>query len=257
MNINPYSSPEAGGKPLQPKTRGWRPRLIELLAVVGVIGLLIAMLLPVRRGARGAARMSQCANNLKQISLALDYYESQHGELPPAYTVDADGKPLHSWRTLILPFMQQQALYDKIDLSKPWDDPANKEAFETSLSTYRCAAGAIPETHTTYLAVVAPNGCFQPARSRKLSEITDSRDGTLMVVEVAVEHAIHWMSPRDASEEDILNLGTAATPPHANGVQAVTVGGRVLFLSTDTQPAKLRAIISIAGSDDDIAGETD
>ena len=73
----------------------------------------------------------QCANNLKQIALALRNYESVYHALPPAYTVDAEGKPLHSWRTLILPYLEQQALYDKIDLSKPWDDPANKEAYET------------------------------------------------------------------------------------------------------------------------------
>ena len=48
--------------------------------------------------------------------------------LPPAYTVDADGRPLHSWRTLILPYLEQEPLYQTIDLSKPWNDPANAKA---------------------------------------------------------------------------------------------------------------------------------
>ena len=72
-------------------------------------------------------------NNLKQIALALLNYEQAHHALPPAYTVDAQGRPLHSWRTLILPYLDQESLYQTIDLSKPWNDPANAKALETSL----------------------------------------------------------------------------------------------------------------------------
>ena len=112
--------------------------LNELLVVVGIIAFLIALLIPATRSARPAARRSQCANNLKQIALALHNYEQAHKALPPAYTVDAEGRPLHSWRTLILPYMEQEPLYRTIDLSKPWDDPANAKALETVVPVYRC-----------------------------------------------------------------------------------------------------------------------
>jgi type II secretory pathway pseudopilin PulG len=257
MSDNPYESPETPGEPAAQDPVWRRFRLIELLVVVGVIGLLIALLLPNVRMAREPARRGMCSNNLKQIAIALHNYESEYGCLPPAYTVDAAGKPLHSWRTLILPFNEQKPLYDKIDLSKPWDDPANKIAFETRLPTYRCPSGDVPEGHTTYLAVAAPGGCFQGAEPRKLAEITDSHDRTMIVIEVSAEHAVHWMSPSDATAELILNRAAEDKPSHPSGSHAVSVSGYVTFLPASTPPDTLRALISIAGSDDDVAQAAD
>src|SRR5262245_49759347 len=107
-----------------------RSRIVEILVVLAFLALLVALLLPLSRSARPAARRAQCTNNLKQIALALHDYEQEHGALPPAYTVDAAGRPLHSWRTLILPYLEQEKLYQSIDLSKPWNDPANAQARE-------------------------------------------------------------------------------------------------------------------------------
>ena len=114
-----------------------------MFAVVGILALLIALLLPASRGSREAARRMQCSNHLKQIALALQNYADTYGCLPPAHTVDAEGKPLHSWRTLILPFMEQKELYDQIDLSKPWDDPANEKAMKTKISYYVCPSETV------------------------------------------------------------------------------------------------------------------
>jgi prepilin-type processing-associated H-X9-DG protein len=253
MSLNPYESPDTIGKLPEPKSGGWKFTLLHLLAVLAIIGVLTALLLPNVRFAREAARRSECANNLKQIALALHMYHDAHHALPPAYTVDADGKPLHSWRTLILPYLEQKSLYDKIDLSKPWDDPANKEAFETKIQTYRCPSAGHPDGLTTYLAVVAPGSCFQATESRSLAEITDDRNLTLMVVEVDAEHAVHWMSPTDASEELILSLGKAAMLPHPSGGQAAWVDGSVRLVPSNSTPAALHAMISIDGGDDKIA----
>ncbi len=88
--------------------------LVEFLVVFGIIIVLVALLLPgVRRGVPKAARRTQCKNNLKQISLALHNYHDEYQAFPPAYTMDADGQPLHSWRTLIrmaLKFPQRLAI---------------------------------------------------------------------------------------------------------------------------------------------------
>jgi prepilin-type N-terminal cleavage/methylation domain-containing protein len=121
-----------------PKPRSRRGfTLVELLLVVAIIAVLIALLLPATRSVGPAGRRAQCTSNLKQIAVALHNYEEAHKALPPGYTVDVNGRPLHSWRTLILPYLEQ-ALYRTIDLSKPWNDPANAQALGTSVPVYRC-----------------------------------------------------------------------------------------------------------------------
>jgi type II secretory pathway pseudopilin PulG len=257
MSSNPYESPDTlGERPLRP-TRFLGFRLVELLVVIAVIGVLVALLLPNVRFSGEAARRAQCSNNLKQIALALLNYQEVYHALPPAYTVDAEGKPLHSWRTLILPFMEQQSLYEKIDLAKPWDDPANQFAYETRLEAYECPSANCPPKHTIYLAVVAPNGCFQPAEPRSLSEITDDLSSTLMVIEADSEHHVHWMSPTNADESLILGLRTAEKLPHPGGFHAACVSGSVRFLNSQVDEAKLRALISIGGNDNVILEEGD
>ena len=101
MSNNPYESPATASEPPVRKPGVLRRRLVEGLVVVAIIGILVALLLPAVRTAREPARRLQCANNLKQIAIALQNYESVYHALPPAYTVDTNGKPLHSWRTLI------------------------------------------------------------------------------------------------------------------------------------------------------------
>src|SRR3954447_23791061 len=133
--------------------------LIECLVVMAILALLIALLLPaVRSGAGPAVRRARCVNNLKQIAMALHNYEQEHKALPPACTVDAQGRPLHSWRTLILPYLEQEPLYRTIDLSKPWDHPANAKAREAALPVFRCPESIGPQSSTTYLAFAGPNG---------------------------------------------------------------------------------------------------
>ena len=99
--------------------------------------------------------------------------------------VDADGKLLHSWRTLILPYLDQKPLYDSIDLSKPWDDPANATAYNTVVPVYRCPSAICPEKHTPYLANVASDGSFRAAERRKHSdsEVSDDPADALMFIE--------------------------------------------------------------------------
>src|SRR5687767_5472927 len=123
--------------------------LVELLVVIAIIGILVALLLPAIQAAREAARRIQCTNNMKQIGLAILNYESAKKVLPLAYTPnyggpgalqnkgscaakstftnDANGLKKHFVLTFILPYMEQQPLYDQIDQDQNW--------FSTTVST--------------------------------------------------------------------------------------------------------------------------
>lgn len=223
--------------------------LVELLVVIGIIAVLIALFLPARRTSREAARRSQCTNNLKQIGLAISSYADVFKALPPAYTVDADGNRLHSWRTLILPFLEQKPLFDQIDLSKAWDDPANAAALNASVAAYRCPSAGCPENHTTYTAILAPNGCFLPAESRRLAEISDDHAQTLLVIEVDPEHAVPWMAPTDADLNVLLGFNRETKLAHPGGFNAAFVDGSVRFLLAELPADERRALVSIAGDD--------
>lgn len=223
--------------------------LVKALVGIVTFGLLALFLTPVTRSVRPAARRSQCKNNLKQISLALFNYEAHYHALPPAYTVDVDGKPLHSWRTLILPYLEEESLYNKIDITKAWNDPANAAAFNTAVPAYQCPSPILPTSHTTYMAIVTSNSCFQATEPRLLADIKDGLAKTLMVIEVDVEHAVPWMAPSDADEALLQSLFPKGKHSHTGGMHAACVDGSVRFINQNLSPDVLRATISIAGGE--------
>lgn len=247
MTDTPNNILDLLGDPSKQKKRH-NYRIIEILSVLGIVGLLIGFLSPVSRG-REAPRRSQCKNNLKQIGLALHNYHDTYGTLPPAYMPDKNGKPLHSWRTLILPFLDQTALYNTIDLSKPWNDPVNAKAYAAKIPIYECPSSRNPENHTTYLAVVTPHSIIRPGAPRRWSQITDGLCNTLMVIEAPTDRAVHWMSPDDADESLLLAFSPDNKLGHFGGLHALLGDGAVRFLSAELKSDVRRALISAAGGE--------
>ncbi len=264
MHDNPFQSPAS--VEYQPPKPAWRVPwgMIGKIAL-GLLVLLvvIALLLPATRNARPAAYKNACRNQLKQIGLALQNYYDDHGSYPPAYTVDAAGKPLHSWRTLLLPYLEQEALYKQIDLTKPWDDPVNAAAFKTVVGAYDCPAATFDSEmqRTTYLAVVTPQSCLRGGKSATKQEIADGLDKTVVVIEVPENHAVLWMSPQDADEATFVDVLREVNPDPepAKRLQWTHMGGigHALFAdghieetsSTDKTAAERRSMITIAGGD--------
>lgn len=149
--------------------------LVELLVVIAIIGILIALLLPAVQAAREAARRSQCSNNLKQMGLALHNYHDTHNTFPPGYVLTGGATPVISgnyaswgWGAFILPFMEQQPLYDRIDpatirLSNaltaggPQDRVAD---LKKPVAAHRCPSDIGKETNTTFRLRAADNTTY-------------------------------------------------------------------------------------------------
>lgn len=225
----------------------------ETLVSLAIIAILVALFLPATRSAPGAAERSHCKNNLKQIGLALHNYHDDYGAFPPAFTVNANGQPLHSWRTLILPYLDQKALYEAINLSKPWNDPANAEAFKTSLPIYLCPSADVPDEHTTYQALVGPECAFRPADPQRIEDITDEISNTVLVIETPPAATVHWMSPSDSAREFFLNFvhtkDKSTRLSHIGGFYTLIGDGTARFLDEATRPETRQALSTIAGGE--------
>ena len=134
-----------------------------------------------------------------------DVYET----FPPAFIADKDGEPMHSWRVLILPFMEERNRYDQYDFSQPWNGPTNRKLLDPIPYFYACPTEirrtARAKQMTSYLAVVGDRTAWPGAEGRSMAEIVDGTSNTILVVEVG-DLEVPWMKPEDISLDDCVRL---------------------------------------------------
>jgi len=127
-------------KSIAPRTAPNGFTLVELLAVLAIIGTLIGLLLPAVQRARETSRRMQCSNNLKQMGVALSNYEQANKRFPPGN--DQAGERYHAWSSFVLPFLEQSTVSGRIDYSKHWDDRGGNSAIaDLTIPTYVCPSG--------------------------------------------------------------------------------------------------------------------
>ena len=129
--------------------------MLEVLIVVGIVGILLAITIPAVQHARESARRTQCQNNQSQILLACHAFGATSGSLPSLYNGTSLSYPLqewdlfhlHSWRVELLPYLEQQPLRDALTWSSFATDPVNKSVSQSVVSVFVCPSGADPTTH--------------------------------------------------------------------------------------------------------------
>lgn len=186
------------------------------------------------------------------MALAVANYHDVHGHFPPAFVADKDGKPLLSWRVLILPYLDQQKLFEQFDLTEAWDGPNNSKLLDQMPSQYRLhTIDDEHETASNYVAVIGEETMWSGAEPRDYDFATDGRSYTLMVAEY-VGHPIPWSKPEDLRFDEIdltvdsdKGICSVLTPP-----AYLDVGGMIHFLPRDTPPETIRALLTAQGGED-------
>jgi prepilin-type processing-associated H-X9-DG protein len=196
-----------------------RPRaLADACLMLLLCSCLICLLLPGISAAREAARRMQCTNHLKLLGLALHNYHEIYGQFPPASVPDQDGKPMHSWRLLILPFIEEQPLYQQYDFDEPWDGPNNRRLLSQVPYVYQCPSdvrsGRGISEWTSYVAVVDAQAAWPGSTSAKFSDFTAGTALTILVLEDQSQK-IPWMEPRDLTLDQAVSVLSSQDPQFA------------------------------------------
>lgn len=235
----------------------WSTLVVVLIAggvfLVCCGGLVLpALLLPAVQQAREAARRTQCKNNLKQIGLALHNYHDTFKAFPPAVIADESGKPMHSWRVLILPYIDQAPLYAQYNFSEPWDGPNNSRLLASMPPVYACPShpGGPGNTSTAYAGVFGEQCVFQGTTPVGIMDITDGTSNTIMVGE-ATQANIPWMKPQDIDITAHPALGDrdGFSSYHTGGVNVLMCDGAVQFLAQSINPQTLKALFTRNGGE--------
>jgi prepilin-type N-terminal cleavage/methylation domain-containing protein len=209
--------------------------LVELLVVIAIIGILIALLLPAVQAAREAARLVQCSNNLKQLGLACHNYHTATHSLPagaycfppPDYVISG----CHTWLESLLPYLEQQAIYDQIDFRLPTTNAVNQAALnERVVSSLTCPsdpdAGLFLNSRDSY----NPGGA-SGASSLGESYVPSGGPNEMNVCTVTT------MDPNINCLGDRLSGGAGAlgynNGSNAYGCPGMFAGGRVAYTLTD------------------------
>ena len=185
--------------------------------------------------------------------MAVANYHDAYGCFPPAYVADRDGKPMHSWRVLILPFLEQRELYDAYDFAEPWDGPNNRKlADRVGMIYLRSGLESGHDRTTSFVAVVGPETAWRGAESLSYKDLAEGTKDTLMVVEVP-DGQFRWMEPRDLRFDRMsfrINDGSGrGLGSRLGGARVVSADGMVRTLPDGFDPVKLRAMLTADGGE--------
>lgn len=247
--------------------------LIELLVVIAIIAVLCGLLLPAVQRVRQTAAKSQCLNNLKQLGLALNAHHTQHQRYPVGCTEYRIGNDLTkrqlAWSVYLLPYVEQQNVFDQLDLSKAFDHATNAAVAATPLSVYRCPASrnkpaAFDGRGTCDYGGIygerisgpsnTPRGMMVHDKIIREKDVIDGLSVTLAIGEDTKAPDGQWINGRNVFEQAfVINQGPAfdneLRSDHFQGAHGVFADGAAKFLNQRMSLPILAAICTRNGGE--------
>jgi hypothetical protein len=249
--------------------------LVELLVSLGVIALVMALSLPAVNAARASAQRTTCMNHLRQLGLGLLTHHAAHGAFPPG---GMEWRPpgnttnrQHAWSGLLLPFIEQQALFDQIDFSLPYDAPENATAGAAILPIFLCPTNRRGATDLDGLGpcdygaiygerITSPNrppkGLMIYDRPLSLKDAPDGASKTALLGEDTRWSDGQWINGRNVFDQA---YRVNAAPPfendlrsdHGGGAYTVLADGALRWMEDAMDLALLASYCTRAGRDPD------
>jgi hypothetical protein len=255
--VHPIDSPYVD-KPSQDRDyrlAGWLLKAIGALILFSVLSAaMIFLFWPVFQDLRARRNKVACMNNLQQIAAALNAYAADYGSYPPPVVYDDQGRPMHSWRVLILDYLGEEALYAQYDMRQPWDSPANAFLFDRCPRVFLSPVSSVNlGSEASYMLITGPGTVFPASGPLGPQQIGDGAENTLLVVEV--NNGIHeWTKPIDLNVNALNRRIGAAGPTaiggnHGGGATAVFADGTGAWLPSDLDPVLLDAITTPNGGE--------
>jgi hypothetical protein len=229
-----------------------------ILVVLGVFLLFWKVLpagLSLLTERKPVARRTQCKDKLKQLGLALHLYHDSYGSFPPAVTYSANGRPMHSWRVLILPFLGSTPLseqYMKYNLNEPWNSTGNRAATASMPEIFLCRAGphGLSAGQTSYLALDGPGAVMNSRHPAQLKEVVDGPSRTFLVIE-ALDSGIGWSEPGDFDISQTSEPGPGGlSSAHSAGFHALFADSSIRFIPKTISPQTLQALLTRDGGEE-------
>jgi hypothetical protein len=213
--------------------------LLAILAVVIASVILLSQ--------RAEARRSISQEKLRQVGFALLNYHNDFHCFPPAFMEDSQGQPSHSWRVLILPYLDGQDAFALYDFRTAWNGsgkgmvatqmPAPFKRFEDQPNY---------DYHTNIVVMTGPGFIFQGSTPTRLTDVSDGPVNTILALEVD-GHNIQWLEPRDLTEAD---LHSGIIGPSGDGINVVMADGSARFIDLSNVTAdRLRPLLTMAAGD--------
>lgn len=215
------------------------------VALTAVVTLAVAVIWA-RDSAIKSAINAQRAKNLIMLYVALQNYSDKHSGFPSACESSDSEVPAHSWRVLLLPYLDQNSLYSRIRFDESWDSPDNSLLLPQMPLNYRSPiADTTQSMNANYFAVKEPHSPWSNCQQTESSAISHAKQ--ILIVEM-LEPQTPWMKPYDPSLEELLDLlcpnaGGSVDRTIAMEVMYITVDGEVKTLSSTSNRNVVRNIL--------------
>lgn len=205
------------------------------LAIGGLLAIIVcvagaAFLIPSLLRVQGQNQLTAAESNLKTLVGAMQQYHDNWGCFPPAITYGPDGvTPFHSWRVLLLPYLEQDVLYTQYNLREPWNSPNNRFVMQQMPSVFSDGAQR-SNNATSFVVVTGDRTMFPLQTSTSRKDAAKGQSATALIVESAFSQVI-WTEPKDLAFD---NMNFAINDPNGQCISGAAPEGALVAMVDGT-----------------------